>query len=115
MRTGLVDSCGRPAVIAAALRRAVVTGFGALMLAAPADAVTHSHSPAADLADVSIDELKSLYLMCDRAAVGGQLSSAAIMQCSVVYEELKRRAFGGDFGKMLAWSEAHPSVPNTRR
>jgi hypothetical protein len=37
------------------------------------------------------------------------------MKCSVVYEELKQRAFGGDFHKLLAWSKAQPPALNTGR
>jgi hypothetical protein len=45
-----------------------------------------------------------MYLACDHAAMQGRLDSGAIAQCSVLYEELKRRAFDGDFDKLLAWS-----------
>lgn len=56
--------------------------------------------------ETSIDDLKRAYLLCDREALGGRLTNGAIMQCSIVYEELMRRAFGGHFDKLLAWSRA---------
>jgi hypothetical protein len=35
-----------------------------------------------------------------------QLGSNDIAVCSMIYEELKKRAFHGDFEKLLAWSKA---------
>lgn len=87
----------------------------ALALAASAAPMLHSQ-PAADLDGskaVSVEELKSAYVRCSRAALGGELSAPEIMRCSVVYEELKRRAFDGDFLKLHAWSKAHRAAPGT--
>lgn len=77
-----------------------------LALAAP---VAHGQSDEGKPRAPSIDELKRAYLSCDRAAMGGQLRGAGTMQCSIIYEELKQRAFSGDFEKLLVWSRAHPS------
>jgi hypothetical protein len=55
---------------------------------------------------LSIAELKTIYLECDRGAMSGRLGSSEITACSMIYEELKQRAFGGDFEKFLAWSQA---------
>jgi hypothetical protein len=66
---------------------------------------------------LTVDELRGIYLACDDAAAAGQLSRMSVMQCSVVYEELKRRAFDGDFGRLLAWSRSQPPLqrqPSTR-
>lgn len=63
---------------------------------------------------VPSDELKMLYLSCDRAATGGELNTTGIMYCSVVYEELKWRVFDGSFEKLLAWSRSQPSGGETR-
>ena len=82
----------------------------ALMLIALSAPIAHSRSPSGEPMDVSIDEMKRMYLWCDRAAISGQLNTDGIMQCSIVYEELKRRAFGGDFDKMLAWFKANATV-----
>lgn len=54
----------------------------------------------------NVAELKNAYLECDRASMTRPLTSSEIMQCSVVYEELKKRAFGGDFDKLHAWSRS---------
>ena len=82
------------------------------MLVALATSMAYGQSPNGDLKDASIDELKSAYLSCSGAAVSGRLNTGGITQCSVVYEELKQRAFGGDFAKLLDWSKAHPPEPN---
>ena len=48
-------------------------------------------------------ELKHVYLACDKASTSGLLATREAMQCSIVHEELKKRVFGGDFDRMLAW------------
>ncbi|HEX2198987.1 MAG TPA: hypothetical protein VHG88_10250 [Burkholderiales bacterium] len=65
-----------------------------------------AHSQPSDAAAVPIEELKNVYLSCNQAASDGRLDTAHIMYCSMVYEELKRRAFEGDFDRLLAWSRA---------
>jgi hypothetical protein len=52
-------------------------------------------------------DLKRFYLHCSRAATRS-LSSGDIAVCSVGYELLLRRTFGGDFDALLAWSRRHP-------
>jgi len=117
MSTDPVKSGTRAATGAVALRGTftVVTGCVALMLVALAAPMAHSESHNGVVKDVPIDELKRVYLSCDRAAISGRLSIAGIMYCSIVYEELKRRGFDGDFDKLLAWSTAQPSARNTGR
>lgn len=67
------------------------------------------------LARASIDELKRAYLSCSRAALGSQLDRAGVMQCSVIYEVLKQRAFGGEFDTLYAWSRQIPMPQDTAR
>lgn len=50
--------------------------------------------------------LKTLYLGCSREATQRSLGSGEIASCSIVYETLLRRGFGGDFMALLAWSRA---------
>lgn len=83
-----------------------------LALAAP---LAHGQSDGGKQETPSIDELKRAYLSCDRAAMSGQLHGAGAMQCSIIYEELKRRAFGGDFERLLVWSRAHLSGRSATR
>lgn len=56
----------------------------------------------------TIDDLKVSYLSCDRAANTGRLATSEIMHCSVIYEELKRRAFGNDAEKLNLWVRSQP-------
>ena len=49
------------------------------------------------------DSLKRRYLRCEQAASQGALDGSTIMSCSVAYEELKPRVFGGSFDALHAW------------
>jgi hypothetical protein len=64
--------------------------------------LAHEAAPQA----MSIDDLKRSYVSCSDAAMKSRLDSGGTMYCSVLYEELKRRAFGGDFDRLLAWSRS---------
>src|SRR5688572_7313129 len=52
----------------------------------------------------TVDELKRVYIACDKASERGLLAHWQIAPCSVIYKELKRRAFGGDYDQFHAWS-----------
>ena len=60
-------------------------------------------------ASAPIQDLKRLYMACDRAAAEERLPPGEAMLCSIVYEALRHRAFDGDFEKLLAWSRADTS------
>ncbi len=68
------------------------------------------------LAALTLDELKLVYLECDRRAGQTLLSVTEAVHCSMAAEELKQRGFGGDFGRLLAWwheqrrADAKPSA-----
>lgn len=114
---GRIASCTPAAPRGTALRnriKGVACAF-ALVLAASAAPLAQSRSAGDALDSVSVEDLKEIYLSCSGAAVNGQLDNAGVMQCSIVYELLKQRAFGGDFLRMLAWSQAHPIVGSTGR
>lgn len=60
----------------------------------------------------TIEQLKTMYLSCNDAALNGRPERHGIMRCSILYEELKQRAFAGDFDRLLEWSRAQaPRVP----
>jgi hypothetical protein len=65
-----------------------------------------------DLKRMPVAELKSVYLACNDMRLSQQQRST-IMWCSLVYEQLKARAFDGDFEKLLAWSRTQ-SAANQR-
>jgi len=94
-----------------ALRRALsrVARYAALILIPLGVPVAHAQQDEDALEAVSIEDLKCVYLSCSREASDGGLTGMGIMQCSIVYETLKRRAFGGDFDRLLAWSKAQPA------
>jgi hypothetical protein len=82
----------------------LVNQGGITLLAAAVASAAMGQVERASLQSATIDDLKQAYLACDAQATSGRLSTSAIMGCSVVYEELKARAFGGDFEKFLVWS-----------
>jgi hypothetical protein len=81
-----------------------------LILAALIGPSALGQAPGDDLRSLTVGELKRIYLACNRDLMQGQRHTTTIMRCSVAYEELKRRAFDGDFEKLLAWSRAQPAV-----
>jgi hypothetical protein len=48
-------------------------------------------------------QLKSVFMQCDRLSRTTVLDFGTAAQCSVVYEELKQRVFEGDSERLLAW------------
>lgn len=58
------------------------------------------------LASASIDELKQVYLACDRTASRQVLDMASAAYCSSVAEALQKRAFDDNFDRLLAWWRA---------
>lgn len=58
---------------------------------------------------VSIDELKRAYLSCEDAAASG-ITMTDAMRCSIVYETLKKHAFGGNYAKLRQWTETQMNI-----
>jgi len=52
---------------------------------------------------LSETELKKLFLACDAASQSGLVDDADAAACSVIYEALKDRVFGGDSRRLLEW------------
>jgi hypothetical protein len=95
---------------------AAAASIGALLAAAPAPAQTalepvaapqHEALVVAHLKTLSDERLKAFYLKCSDAAIGRQLGSGEITLCSIGYEMLLKRSFGGDFMALLGWSRQH--------
>jgi len=55
----------------------------------------------------SAEQLKAIFLDCDRQASAGLLDMGVAVYCSLAYEELKRSVFDGDFNRLMAWWRAH--------
>lgn len=67
------------------------------------------------LEQMSHEQLKVLYVGCSNEAAQRVLGAAEASACSLVYETLKRRVFGGDFTALLAWSRSQPAAqPDAR-
>ena len=58
---------------------------------------------------MSIHELKAVYLGCEQSAAAGRLNAGDLMYCSLVYEELKEKAFAGDFLRIKSWLDRRSS------
>jgi hypothetical protein len=56
--------------------------------------------------DHEVPSLKVAYLRCERAATERLLGIGEAANCSVIYEELLKVGFGGDFKRLLAWWHA---------
>ncbi|HKB53970.1 MAG TPA: hypothetical protein VKD22_08215 [Ramlibacter sp.] len=62
------------------------------------------------LSDVPVEQLKVMYLRCDRLARLEVLSPAGAARCSAVSRQLLARGFDGDFSRLLAWWRIARSV-----
>lgn len=85
---------------ASSLLRVVHAGFAALAATASAQSAEQAR---AELADWSVPRLQTAYLECDRLASRMLLDSSTAAACSTVAEVTLRRAFDGDFQRLLEW------------
>jgi hypothetical protein len=88
-------------VVAAVLAAPLASAQSSLeAVAVPA----HGRSIAAHLHDLPPARLEAFYLACSDAALAGRLGHGELAVCSMGYETLLQRRFGGDFTALLAWS-----------
>ena len=81
----------------------------------PTSEVAQAHgSVRAGIEALSMQEAKQFYLDCSRAAMRGRLGSGETAVCSIGYEVLLERHFGGDFYALLAWSRSQPQRSDGR-
>lgn len=73
-----------------------------------------AQASAGEVASMSIDQLKQLYLECDRVASSERLDTGTAVVCSLVSEALKKRAFDGSFERLLAWWRAEKDAASAR-
>ena len=71
----------------------------ALVVANPAAAQS------APVEDADAGQLKAAYIACERLAANERLDEGTAMTCSITYEALKARVFGGSYDALLAWWE----------
>lgn len=92
-----------------------------LALAVVSTASTAQPPDRSHLAALTVDQLKLLYIECDRRAGQTLLGFEEAAHCSMAVEELMQRGFGGDFGRLLAWwheqrrADAKPSAQGIGR
>jgi hypothetical protein len=64
---------------------------------------------------IPADALKREYLKCERAAAQGIQDFSTALSCSMLYEELRQRVFGGNFNALLGWWRANNGVDTATR
>ncbi len=69
---------------------------------------------AQSVSNMPIEDLKAVYLVCERSALVGNLGDDSKMQCSIYYETLKERAFGGSFNRLREWYDKQLRLQATR-
>ncbi len=74
--------------------------FAVLVFAA---AAAYAQSDRSQLADVSVEQLKTAYLDCAKRSSRAVLDPASAKACSLAAEELLQRGFAGNFDALLAW------------
>lgn len=79
---------------------------GCAVIAALGAPIASSQTRSDDVQSQSIEELKGIFLACDQAARNGLVATSDVFRCSIAYEELKKRAFGGNFDRLVAWYQA---------
>lgn len=77
-----------------------------LLATLPSNPRAQPPNPTHAAVDRELPSLKAAYLRCDRAATERLLGPGDAANCSVIYEELLRVGFGGDFKRLLAWWQA---------
>lgn len=81
----------------------------ALAAALPAPR-SHAQVDPGRLDAVSIEWLKATYLACDRITRAQRVPAAIAERCGEIADQLRLRAFGGDFERLIAWWEAERRV-----
>ena len=72
----------------------------------PGELATRIDDVVAQIKSLPEEDLKKFYRQCSRASVRGHLGAGEIALCSIGYEQLLQRHFGGDFRALLAWRRA---------
>ena len=84
-----------------------------LVLAGSAFAQPSDDNPVASALDDAA--LESAFWTCDVLATRERLPLSVGVDCVMLTDELKRRRFGGDFSRLIAWWEEHKAIEHARR
>lgn len=71
-------------------------------------------APAGDAMRIRLEtmderDLKRFYVRCSQQGIERRLDGGEAMTCSVGYDVLLKKHFGGDFQRLLAWSRSAPA------
>jgi hypothetical protein len=77
--------------------------IAALALLAGAALAAQAQPDRSHLHPLPVEQLKTMYLQCERQARSSALDAGDAADCSMVSEELLARGFGGDFSRLLQW------------
>lgn len=68
-----------------------------------ATAAVYAQPPAAACKPAPIEQLKAAYLACADHTARHRMDEALAQHCGAIGEQLKQRAFDGDFDRLIAW------------
>lgn len=83
----------------------VAATMAASILLATSASIPHAQTPESSYAaiDRDVSSLKAAYLRCEQVANERLLDLGEAATCSVIYEELLKIGFDGEFKRLLAW------------
>lgn len=74
-----------------------------LALLAGAGLAAQAQSDSSSLQLVPVDQLKAMYLRCERSAASGLMDVSDAARCSMLGEQLLDRGFGGNYPRLVQW------------
>lgn len=78
---------------------------------APTRGAAPAPVPPRPLDSATPEQLKAAYLHCDRLATTEHFDRSTVVVCSIVYETLKARVFGGSTERLIAWRQQQQAAP----
>ena len=78
-------------------------------------AANAAHALSPDWSGVDDARLETLFWDCDALSTQEVLSPGDGALCAMSHDELMRRCFGGDFGRLHAWWSSHKAAEHARR
>ena len=70
--------------------------------------------PIAHTVTMSGADLEEIFWVCDYLATTRGMEATPASLCEAAYDELKTRKFGGEFGLLLTWWQAHKPAEHSR-
>lgn len=97
------------------MSRIVCTALAAVFIGAASAALSQTATRPPLPVEVQLrqlpdEELKKRYLACTHASEQGALARLEVRWCSVVYDALLTRTFGGSYDALRAWSATDGAV-----